>query len=177
MQEIREQRHITEETWIALRQGTLGDDAYMQILEHTCECTWCAEQLAKAMEPGAEASAGLPPAYLSEQIRERVKQLDVQAEATIRQTSKKLRLLLYGLKVGAAVAFSILILGITANLQNMEGAQQGNDDSVQRPGIIQENTKPRQEDSLLDKANEAANGVTRQMNEFANMILNGGKKK
>ena len=184
MQEIREQRHITEEMWIALRQGTLDDDEYMQILEHTCDCTWCAGRLAEIMEPadfGTDDTTGipaaLPPAYLSEQILDRTRQLDVQATVNIHKTSKKLQLLLYGLKVGTAVAFSILILGLTANLQNMGGAQQENSIGMQRPGVIQENTEPRQEDSLLDKVNEAANGVTRQMNEFANRILNGGKKR
>ena len=200
MQEIREQRHIAEETWIALKQGSLGTDEYMQILEHTCCCTWCAERLARALEPpdtaglqveatdagsraamppGTVGALPRPPAYLAGQIRERVKQPDVRATTTIRQTSKKLQLLTYSLKVGAAVAFSIIFLGISVNVQNIGFSYVKGDTAKEPPGVVQEEPpgNMRQEYSVLDKVNEAANGVAEQMNAFANMLLNGGKRK
>ena len=78
MQEINERRHITEEMWISLEQDTVSREAFMQILEHTGECTWCADRLAAVLERSDTENTGtfaaLPPSYLSEQILERTRQ-------------------------------------------------------------------------------------------------------
>ena len=47
-----------------------------------------------------------PPSYLYDEIVERSRKVDVQAAATVRKTSKKMKLLFYSLKVGFAVAAS-----------------------------------------------------------------------
>lgn len=164
MREVKERHHITEKMWIALTEDTISQDDFMQILEHTGECTWCAERLAEILMQ--DDAAGEAPSYLPEQILERTKQLDVQATVTIKQTSKKLQLFLYSLKVGAAVAFSLLVLGVTANFQDVSFTQ------LEVPVVEQE-----EKETVLDKVNQAADSVTEKMNEFANQILNGGKKK
>ena len=105
-----------------------------------------------------------PPAYLANEIRERVKQLDVQAVATVKKTSRKIQLLLYSMKVGAAVAFSILILGVTANIGEMGPSQ------IRQPGA------PMVGQDQLDLMSRASNGVTDWMNQFSSMLLNGGKE-
>ena len=51
-----------------------------------------------------------PPSYLYDEIVERSRKVDVQAAATVRKTSKKMKLLFYSLKVGFAVAASIFLL-------------------------------------------------------------------
>lgn len=183
MQEIGEKRHITEEMWISLENDTISQKEYMQILEHTCDCTWCAERLAEILMPDdaavmeADAAAVMPPSYLAEEILERTKQLDVQAVVTVKQTSKKVQLLLYSLKVSAAVAFSILILGITANFQDIRFIQMEQPQRVEQmseEGGRQE--ERHQKKDILDKVDRAADGITKRMNEFANQILNGGKE-
>ena len=176
MQEITKNSHISEEMWIALKQDTLDTDAFMQILEHTGTCTWCAERLAEVLE-GEESvteAYSMPPAYLSGQILDRVKPLDVQAQTVVTQTSRKLQLWLYSRKVGAAVAFSLLILGITANFRQMGLPGQG---IPGESGYFEENciTEEAKEDNLLEEISRAADGVTMKMNEFANLLLNGGK--
>ncbi len=168
-QKITEQRHITEEMWIALEQDTINSEDFCGILEHTCDCTWCAERLASIMD--REETEAVPPAYLTEQILQRLKQLDIQAAVTIRRTSKRMQLLLYSLKVSAAVAFSILILVLTANFQDVGFTQ------IEKPVAEQEAPGQESEKSILDRVNEVTYGATEKMNEFANQILNGGKKK
>lgn len=162
MQELLDRSHITEEMWIAFEQDTMEPELLMQVFAHTASCTYCAGRLAQVLEAAEEGTE--PPAYLPEQIFERVKQLDVQAVSVVKQTSKRLRLLLYGMKVGAAVAFSILLLVVTANFQGMEAP-------LPVPSV-QEETK----ESVPEAMNRAANGVTDWMNEFANQLLNGGKQ-
>lgn len=161
MQEIKEKRHISEDMWIALEKNIIDSEQFMQILEHTCECTWCAERMAMVMD--SETAAVEPPSYLGDEIRERTKQLDVQAAVTVKRTSEKIQLLMYSLRVGAAVALSILLLGVTANFQNVEFLQ-----------VEQQRTEGLQEESMMKKIDRATDGITQGMSEFANQILNGG---
>ena len=51
-----------------------------------------------------------PPAYLAEEITERVHEPDVVIAQKAHTTSKKVQLLLYSLKVGVALAASIYML-------------------------------------------------------------------
>ncbi len=61
-----------------------------------------------------------PPAYLKEEILRRSRQIDVQASIHIKETSHKVQLLMYSLKVGLAVMASIFLLMVTSNFQNLE---------------------------------------------------------
>ena len=168
-QKRTETSHITEEMWIALKEDSISSADFCKILEHTCDCTWCADRLASIMD--REEQEAVPPAYLTEQILERVGQLDIQAAVTIRRTSKRIQLLLYSLKVSAAVVFSILILVLTANFQEVGFTQ------IEKPAAEQEAPGQESEKSILDRVNEVTYEATEKMNEFANQILNGGKKK
>ena len=51
-----------------------------------------------------------PPAYLAEEITERVHQPDVVIAQKAHTTSKRVQLLIYSLKVGVALAASIFML-------------------------------------------------------------------
>lgn len=214
MQEEIMKRHITDEMWIALKQDTIRPDEFMQILEHTCDCTWCAERMAEALgQDGAEEPewAAAPPAYLAGEILERTKQLDVKAQTTVKQASKQLQLFLYSMKVGVAVAFSMLILVLTSTIQQA-GLQQANQLSQEslweesgseekkesegqkteasqadpdaskndslwdgQDGAGKNTSKTSEEPSVLNWMNQAANGVAGKMNDFADLLLNGGK--
>lgn len=167
MQEEIMRRHITDEMWIALKQDTIRPEEFMEILEHTCDCTWCAERMAETLGQEENKDADLvpvPPSYLAEEILERAKQLDIKAAAAVKKTSKKLQLFLYSMKVGVAVAFSMLILALLPAAWQVDF-----DRTKQQP---EENFWM---ESGLDWMNRTANGMTDRMNDFANLLLNGGK--
>lgn len=179
MQKIKENRHITEEMWIALENDTILSEQFMQVLEHTCDCTWCADRLATMMEP--HDTTVMPPSYLQEEILERTRQLDVQTAVVVKQTSKRLQLFFYSLRVGAAVLVSILILGVTANFQDVSFTQ------IEQPRVEEQletegqpemegQIKEKDRESVLDKINRTTGGITQRMSTFANQILNGGKE-
>lgn len=190
MQKIEETHHISEESWLLLEDGRACQEEFMQILEHTCKCTYCADRMAAVMSH--ERMSILPPSYLSDQIRERTKQMDVRTAAAIKHTSRELQLILYSLKVGAAVAVSLFLLAITSGLQQAGYVQeagygigyeswgsirQDGESRTAVPGVSsmeQENGEERE--TILEKLNGSANGVTDKMNDFANLILNGGKQ-
>lgn len=184
-------RHITDEMWIALKQDTIRPEEYMEILAHTCDCTWCAERLANALEQEEQSAKVLPPSYLAGEILERAKQLDVVTVQAVKRTSKKLQLFLYSMKVGVAVAFSMLILVLLPITQQsgfehpieQHTRQSGYGDFLEQeeqPGYDEPIKQHTREESFwiesgLDWMNRAANGVTERMNDFADLLLNGGK--
>lgn len=58
------------------------------------------------------------PAYLKEQMINRIGQPDIQAEKSAKRISKQMELFLFGCKVTAAVAASLLIMVTTTTMQS-----------------------------------------------------------
>lgn len=175
MQNLEQNQHITEELWIALSNNSIRHQDYMKILEHTCDCTWCAEHLAEVLEE--EQNAVSPPAYLTGQIMERIGRLDVQAQMSVKKKSRQLRLLIYGMKVGLAVAVSSFLVIVSVNVQRA-GVEAWPDISVQE-GLSQQGTSEGQEepyggteDGMLNKMNRFSHDVTDKMNQFSDFLLN-----
>ncbi len=108
--------HVTAEKLKAWTEGRLSAAEERQMLEHIGGCNYCAEQMAQFLE-GDPAE---PPAYLQEEIMERSRQPDVRTARTIYETSKHMRLLVYSLKVGLAVAFSLFLLFFMPELERMK---------------------------------------------------------
>lgn len=171
MQERMDKRHITEEIWIALQQDTISPEDFAGVLEHTASCTFCAERLAEVMEHGSTETKA--PAYLTGQILLRIHQPDVRASVALKKTSRQVQLLLYSLKVGAAVAFSLLMLFVTTNFQSI-GLSQPEMERNQVQQAAEEQGEEKR--TLLDIFNAASYGAAEKMNQFTNQILNGGKK-
>jgi len=174
--------HITPGLFCNWQAGRMGQNEEEKFLEHIGTCTFCAQQFGDWMERGItepETSAGLiqspedarrppllsePPAYLREEILRRSRQIDVQAGMRIKETSHRIQLLMYSLKVGAAVMASIFLLMVTSNVRNMEfdaqqiqKEQRGKVESVSKePGIT---------DTLKQKSGEVSS--------FLNSLSNG----
>lgn len=101
--------HLTEHDFEAWEQGTLSDTQMEAFLTHTANCPHCGDAWFAYMGRHAEALPE-PPAYLAQEITERVHQPDVVIARKARTTSKRMQLLLYSLKVGVALAASIYML-------------------------------------------------------------------
>jgi len=108
--------HVTAEKLKAWAAGQLSEAEERQMLEHIGGCDYCAEQMARFLE----GDLAEPPAYLQEEIMERSRQPDVRTARTIYETSKRMRLLVYSLKVGLAVAFSLFLLFFIPELEGMK---------------------------------------------------------
>ncbi len=179
---IRE-RHITPDLFCNWQAGRMGQNEEEKFLDHIGTCTFCAQQFGDWMErgiTGPETSAGLiqspedarqrppllsePPAYLREEILRRSRQIDVQASMRIKETSHRIQLLMYSLKVGAAVMASILLLMVTSNVRNMDfDAQQIQQE--QRGKVESVSKEPGITDTLKQKSGEVSS--------FLNSLSNG----
>lgn len=159
---LHERKHISEEMWDALQTDSIGQKDFVNILQHTCTCTGCAQRLAQSMET-EDNIRHQPPTYLKDEIIKRTRQLNIQTAVTVKRTSRQIQLMIYSLKVGMAVVVSVLILGFTSNLQDIQFSQ------LERPKRVE------REESVTDKMSGAMNGITDILNDFSNHILKGGK--
>ena len=101
--------HLTEHDFEAWEQGILSGTHAEAFLTHKASCHHCGDAWFAYMSRHTEALPE-PPAYLAQEITERVHQPDVVIAQKAHTTSKKVQLLLYSLKVGVALAASIYML-------------------------------------------------------------------
>lgn len=101
--------HVTKEWLEAWNLQQLSETEEQMFLTHVGSCDHCAEQFAAYLEQDLIE----PPAYLHEEILERSKSLEIQTARKVYQTSKQMRLFFYSLKVGVAVAVSLLLLFVS----------------------------------------------------------------
>lgn len=101
--------HLTEHDFEAWEQGILSDAQMEAFLTHTANCPHCGDAWFAHMSRHEEILEE-PPAYLAQEITERVHQPDVVIAQKAHTTSKRVQLLLYSLKVGVALAASIYML-------------------------------------------------------------------
>ena len=101
--------HLTEHDFEAWEKGILSGAQMEAFLTHTANCPHCGDAWFVHMSRQEETLVE-PPAYLAEEITERVHQPDVVIAQKAHTTSKKVQLLLYSLKVGVALAASIYML-------------------------------------------------------------------
>lgn len=98
--------HLTEkdvEDWMA---GLLSPGKEQQLLTHAGTCDHCAGLLGFCLEQHLME----PPAYLRDEILEKSQSLEIRTARTIHRTSGQIRLFLYSLKVGFALAVSLSML-------------------------------------------------------------------
>lgn len=166
-----QKEHVTKEMFCKWQKGTLSAQEEASFLQHIGSCTFCAEQFGTWME---EDLLMEPPSYLKEEIQARSRQLDVQTVVKVQQTSKQMKLMLYSLKVGLAVAASIFLLTITTGVQRM------NVKPAEREPVQNGQETREREESITDKLNRGSGYVTDRLNQLTNGIFHiesGGSQK
>lgn len=155
--------HIAEELWISIEKNAISDDDFLDVLEHTQKCTQCAERLAYSMEQSDDMGI-MPPEYLKEEIKERILELEVDADEYQKHSSNQKKLLFYSFKVGFVVAASVCILVLTGRFQNIQ---------VNAAVCPLEMEK---RENIIDKINTSLNYATDKINWVSNQLLFGGKE-
>ncbi|EOS45968.1 hypothetical protein V1226_11300 [Lachnospiraceae bacterium JLR.KK009] len=189
--EAQKPAHISRDLFCDWQEGKLGTPEETDFFTHIGACTFCAGQFANWMEEGFLDEEGLalgqapngslgkgtplmePPKYLKEEIISRTRQLDVQAAVKIKETSKQVQLMVYSLKVGLAVAASVFLLTVTADIQNMGFGQPqqpqappGNQQAVQ-----EEQKGQGAEGNLISRLRQGSKDITGLLNEFSNGLF------
>lgn len=111
------------------------------------------------------------PAYMKEQLITRMEQPDIQTASSVKKLSKKLELFLFGCKVTAAVAASLLIM-ITSSLTGNPTAETT---PVSVPSVKQEKEFD-VTGQIIKQLNSSSSGVTSWLQSISETITGNAKK-
>lgn len=108
---MRENQHITPEDLLLFHDNRLAPDQLIRFMEEIDHCPHCAEAFSDSF---LETRIVTAPLNFKAMVLDRSQMPDVQlavkAGQTSRYVSSRLRLLLYSLKVGAAVLAALFLL-------------------------------------------------------------------
>ena len=111
---MNEMTHTSKSDFDAFKHDLMHQKEKEAFLEHISSCDYCAEQFAASMsEVVIEA-----PRNMKENILMATMRPEVQLAIKIKESSKRMELFLYSLKVGAATIVALLVLLLTMNTSN-----------------------------------------------------------
>ncbi len=111
---MNEKAHINENDLIAFRNNKMLPDQRLSFLEHIGSCTYCSDKLAAFMSEDLIAA----PRDMKSNILKAVRHENIINDK-VKEASKRMQLLIYSLKVGAATSLALLLLILTVNMSNM----------------------------------------------------------
>lgn len=165
---MKQHQHISDQDLIAFQNHTFRPEEQMEFLSHISSCTHCSDQLASHMN-GQLMEA---PRRMKETLLAKAQSPEVQLVVKSKEVSKKIELLWYSLKVGAATVGALLLLATTIQFGNLG-------ENTWEPPIKQEHEIPVEEEqdtdlSFTSKLRDNADKLSNQMQNFTNNILKGG---
>lgn len=106
--------HITETDLYAFRHNTMVPEERNAFLEHIGSCTFCSDQFASFMSDNLITA----PKDLKANILKAVRHEQL-IKSKVKEASRRMQLLIYSLKVGAATTLALLLLLLSVNLSDM----------------------------------------------------------
>lgn len=155
---MNDKKHICKDEFDLFLEGRMDQNQTITFLEHIGTCNFCADQLEVHM-----ASDMLPaPRNFKDDLLTATKRPEIQLARRAQETSKKMQLFFYSLKVGTAAAGAILLLFLTMYLpdtQDMPKEQptvKWNDSSFSLTDMLRDNMY-KMSDNMLDFSNNIIN--------------------
>jgi uncharacterized protein YuzB (UPF0349 family) len=155
---MSDNKHILDTELLAFHHDNLDPKEMEQFLEHICSCNYCSDKLAALIE-GEMITA---PRDLKENILKATKRPEVQLAIKVKQTSKRMQLLLYSLKVGTATIGALLLLVFTMNFSNFSSTENV---SKYFPNNTEDNI------SMTTTIKDIMNSISDSMLDFSNNII------
>jgi hypothetical protein len=158
-------KHITGEDLYAFHHDTMNQKEREAFLEHVSSCSYCSNQFAASMSECLIKA----PLDLKANILKATKLPEVQIAAKVKETSKRMQLFLYSLKVGTATVCALLLLLFTMNYSKIPI-------KLNLPEItaVQMTTETKDNISLSSKMRDKIDTIGNNMLDFTNDIFHGG---
>lgn len=155
---MNDKQHICEDEFDLFLQDRMDQNQTIAFLEHIGACNFCADQLEVHM-----ASEMLPaPRNFKDDLLTATKRPEIQLARRAQETSKKMQLLFYSLKVGTAAAGALLLLFLTMNFSGMQALPK------EQPTIKWNNNNFSLTDTLRDNMYKMSDNML----DFSNNIIN-----
>ncbi len=121
---MNDKKHITKEQFILFQQDLMNQNEMQEFLMHVASCDYCADQFSSLMSEDIIPA----PRTMKENILAATKKPEIQLAKKMNESSRKIKLLWYSLKVGTATVCALLLLLLSFNLPN-------NPDKIKIPGV------------------------------------------
>lgn len=112
---MNDNEHISKEDFILFQHDMMNQSDKEKFLKHISCCNHCADQFAVMISEDLITA----PRDMKANIIKATRRPDVQLAIKARETSKRIQLLIYSLKVCTATACALLLLLFTMNFSNM----------------------------------------------------------
>lgn len=108
---MNDRKHISELEFLSFQNNIMSSQDRIKFLEHIGSCDFCAEKLADCLSEEIIVA----PRDMKDNILRATKRPEVQLVTKARETSKRVQLLWYSLKVGTATVGALLLLLLVMN--------------------------------------------------------------
>ena len=159
---MNDMKHISDTDLYTFRHNFMNQKDKEDFLEHICSCDYCSDQFAAIMSE----EMIIAPKDMKSNILKAIKRPEIQIAIKVKETSKRMQLLIYSLKVGTATALALLFLLLTVNLTNSTNASNiaGSDAIV--TSILDENKVP-----LTAVIRNNMDAISSNLFDFSNNIM------
>jgi len=160
---VNEIKHISKEEFYSFKHNLMNLQETEAFLEHISSCDFCSDQFAAMMSEDVMVA----PRNLKENILQATKRPEVQLAIMARETSRKMQLFLYSLKVGTATAAALALLILSMNFANNPATSSLSVDSNK-----QSSTMNIEKVSLTAVIRDNMNTLSNSILDFSNTIMN-----
>mgnify|MGYP000939468351 CR=1 FL=1 len=156
---MNDKTHINETDFNAFRDNTMLPEKKLAFLEHIGSCTYCADRFAAFMSQDLIKA----PVDLKQNILKAVGQ-ERKIKGKVKDASKRIQLLIYSLKVGAAASLALLLLFMTVSLSDNPRVE---DSFHKKPAVeISQEVKPPITSVIRDSMDAFCNDIMKLSNSF-----------
>ncbi len=161
---MNDKQHILEEEFLDFAQDKMTPDDTLKFLAHIGSCNHCADRLEAYL-----SEVMLPaPRDLKDNILTATRRPEVQLAIKARETSKRMQLFFYSLKVTTATVAALLMLILTMNASYLpdSGTTQ-----PENPGLHEGPFSAEEHFSLSDTLRDKMYKLSDSMQDFSNNII------
>lgn len=160
---MKEHKHIPEEAFHKFRWNLMDAQEKVEFLEHISSCDFCSDLFAEHMSKDLVTA----PRELKANLMKAVRSPEIRLRKLAKQSSKRMQLLLYSLKVGTAMAGALLILLWSISFSNKQIPQ--TEKETQKPSISFTS-------AIRDNMNTLNSGLSNLSNQIMNMEVVNNEK-
>lgn len=159
---MSENKHISDEDYLAFQYDMLMPAQKEEFLEHICTCDSCADRFTMIVSEELLKA----PRDLKANILRATRRPEVQIEVKARETSKRMQLFLYSLKVCTATVCALLLLLFSMNIYSVSVPWNTADH------ISSEEEQEHINKSLTSAIRDGVDKINSSMLNFSNTIIN-----
>lgn len=161
---MSDKKHLSETEFIAFQNDTMNQKDKIAFLEHISSCTFCSDQFALYMSKDLIPA----PRDMKAGILKAVNRPEIQLAIRVKETSKKMQLLIYSLKVGTATIVALLLLLLSVNLTNLAVSP---DKWVKDENTAETTAEVKDNEPLTSVIRDGMDAICNNILDFSNTIM------